>query len=38
VRLDVALDWDEIAGICEEAYRVVAPKRLVKALDDRTSG
>ena len=33
VRLDVAVDWHEIAGICEEAYRVVAPKRLVAVLD-----
>jgi len=29
----VAVDWHEIAGICEEAYRVVAPKRLVAVLD-----
>ena len=33
VRLDVDLDWDEIAGICQEAYRTVAPKRLVALLD-----
>ncbi len=33
LRLDVAVDWHEIAGICEEAYRVVAPKRLVAVLD-----
>ena len=33
VRLDVELDWSEIAGICEEAYRVVAPARLVALLD-----
>jgi hypothetical protein len=32
VRLDVDLDWDEIAGICEEAYRVIAPPRLVALL------
>ena len=35
VRLDVAVDWDEMAHICEEAYRVVAPKKLVAALDAR---
>jgi hypothetical protein len=33
VRLDVDLDWDEIAGICEDAYRVIAPKKLVDLLD-----
>jgi hypothetical protein len=33
VRMDGDLDWSEIAGICEEAYRVVAPARLVKQLD-----
>lgn len=33
VRLDRAPDWDEVAAICTEAYRVVAPKRLVDQLD-----
>lgn len=33
VRLDRDLDWDEVAGICEDAYRQVAPKRLVALLD-----
>ena len=33
VRLDVDVDWDEMAGIVEDAYRVVAPKRLVAQLD-----
>ena len=28
VRLDGAVDWDEIAELCEDAYRTVAPKRL----------
>jgi hypothetical protein len=28
VRLDVDVDWDEIDGICREAYRVIAPPRL----------
>jgi hypothetical protein len=32
VRLDVELDWQEIAGICEEAYRAIAPPRLVALL------
>ncbi|MGC9665852.1 MmcQ/YjbR family DNA-binding protein [Planosporangium sp. 12N6] len=33
VRLDVDLDWDEIAELCEDAYRVVAPATLVARLD-----
>jgi len=33
VRLDVDPDWDEIARIVEDAYRHVAPKRLVARLD-----
>lgn len=35
VRLDVDPDWDELAGIVEDAYRMVAPKRLVAQLDER---
>ena len=34
LRLDVDVDWDEIADICEDAYRTIAPKRLVTRLDD----
>ena len=30
VRLDRGHDWDELAGICEDAYCGVAPKRLVE--------
>lgn len=33
VRLDGPVDWDEIAEVCREAYRVIAPKRLVALLD-----
>ena len=33
VRLDRDLDWDEVAGIIEDAYRLVAPKKLVAGLD-----
>jgi len=33
VRLDRRVDWSEIATICDEAYRVVAPKALVAMLD-----
>lgn len=34
VRLDVDLDWDEVAVICADAYRCVAPKTLVARLDE----
>jgi hypothetical protein len=37
VRLDVDVDWDEVAGIIEDAYRHVAPKTLVKQLDSAGS-
>jgi hypothetical protein len=33
VRVDVRPDWDEIADMCVEAYRVVAPAKLVRQLD-----
>ena len=36
VRLDVDVDWDEIADICKDAYLVIAPKRLAAALDDES--
>jgi hypothetical protein len=31
VRLDRGLHWDEIAGVLEDAYAAVAPRRLVDA-------
>ena len=31
MRLDRALDWDELAGIVEDAYSEVAPAKLVEA-------
>jgi len=31
VRLDVGLDWNELAGIAEDAYAEVAPPKLVEA-------
>lgn len=37
VYLDVPLDWDEIAAIVDDAYRKVAPKRLVAELDARAT-
>jgi hypothetical protein len=33
VYLDVLVDWDEIAGLVTDAYRVIAPKRLVDRLE-----
>jgi hypothetical protein len=33
VWLDVPVDWDEIADLVADAYRVVAPRRLVDRLD-----
>ena len=33
VYLDVPVDWDEIAEVVEDAYRVVAPQRLIERLD-----
>jgi hypothetical protein len=33
VRLDVDVEWDEVADIVEDAYRLVAPKKLVAQLD-----
>jgi hypothetical protein len=33
VRIDRDPDWTEIAEICTDAYRQVAPKRLVAQLD-----
>lgn len=32
-RLDVDLDWDEMAELFEDSYRLIAPKRLVNLLD-----
>jgi hypothetical protein len=32
VRLDRGLDWDELTGICEDAYAVVAPPSLLDAV------
>jgi len=33
LRLDVDPDWDEIAEIAEESWRIVAPKRAIAAFD-----
>ena len=34
VRLDVKVDWSEIAQIVEDAFRTVAPKTLVQQLGE----
>jgi hypothetical protein len=34
VRLDVDVDWDEIAEIVTDAFRCIAPKSLVAQLED----
>lgn len=34
VYLDVPVDWDSVADIVEDAFRSVAPKRLLAELDD----
>ena len=33
VRLDGDVDWAEVAELCQDAYRAIAPARLVAALD-----
>lgn len=38
VRLDTDVDWGEIAELCREAYRAIAPKRLVTLLDESDGG
>ena len=34
VRLDRDPDWAEIAELCQDAYRAVAPARLIAQLED----
>lgn len=38
LRLDVDVDWDEVAGVITEAYRHVAPARLIAELDGGPGG
>ncbi len=33
LRLDIDLDWDEVDAILRDAYRMIAPKKLIKELD-----
>jgi predicted DNA-binding protein (MmcQ/YjbR family) len=35
IYLDVPVDWGEIGALVEDAYRVVAPKTLLRELDAR---
>jgi predicted DNA-binding protein (MmcQ/YjbR family) len=37
VYLDVPVDWDEVAELVTDAYRAVAPRRLVAQLEDPSS-
>jgi predicted DNA-binding protein (MmcQ/YjbR family) len=32
--LDIDLDWDEIDGLVRDSYRMTAPKRLVRTMDE----
>ena len=34
VYLDVPVDWDEVADVITDAYRQIAPKRMLARLDD----
>ncbi|HEY7223212.1 MAG TPA: MmcQ/YjbR family DNA-binding protein [Micromonosporaceae bacterium] len=36
LRLDRPVDWAEVAELCEDAYRTVAPATLVRILDARS--
>ena len=38
LRLDIDPDWDEVTGILDDAYRIAAPKTLIKKLDEATAG
>jgi hypothetical protein len=38
VRLDRGLDWNELAGIAEDAYAMVAPAKLVEAATRSRAG
>lgn len=34
--LDVELEWDEVADLVDDSYRMTAPKRLVALLDQKS--
>jgi hypothetical protein len=33
--LDADLDWEHVAALVEDSYRMTAPKRLIRLLDER---
>ncbi len=35
LRLDIDVDWDEVASVVEDGYRAVAPAKLLAELDAR---
>jgi predicted DNA-binding protein (MmcQ/YjbR family) len=35
ISLEADQDWSFVAELIEQSYRMTAPKRLIKALDDR---
>ncbi|HEY7910073.1 MAG TPA: MmcQ/YjbR family DNA-binding protein [Thermomicrobiales bacterium] len=35
VWLDIDIDWDEVADLVQESYRLTAPKRLIALLDQQ---
>lgn len=35
LRLDVPIDWDDVADLITDSYRLTAPKRLVALLDQK---
>ncbi len=35
VRLDVGIEGDELAELCEDAYRTLAPARLIRRLEEQ---
>lgn len=38
VLLDGSAGWDEVAELCEDAYRAVAPRRFLETLDRHRAG
>lgn len=38
LRLDGKVDWQEVAAVAEDAYRVIAPAKFVAELDARRAG
>jgi hypothetical protein len=35
MRLDMQIDWKQVAGLVQDAYRTVAPRRLLMKLDEQ---